>query len=157
MAFDSLRPQAADKGITLEAEWPARDEEGLYDPVRVAQIVINLVGNAIKFTPKGGRVHLTLTVEGGWACVTVADTGIGIPPELHDRLFQKFYQVDPSSTRKAGGTGLGLAISKGLADAMGGQVGLESTVGKGSTFWFRFPYAEPAEAAAPTAPARAEG
>jgi predicted ATPase/signal transduction histidine kinase len=138
-AFESMRPQAAEKGLTLESELPAMDLEGTFDAVRLEQVVLNLVGNAIKFTPQGGTVRLRMTLEGDTVKVAVTDTGIGVPAELHPLLFDKFYQVDPSSTRKAGGTGLGLAISRGLVEAMGGAIGVESTPGEGSTFWFTFP------------------
>ena len=110
------------------------------DPMRVRQILINFLNNAIKFTEKGGiriRVsaenqtdtHITVKFE-------VIDTGIGIPPDRMNRLFQFFSQVDSSTTRKYGGTGLGLAISRQLAQLMHGQVGVESAEGRGSVFWF---------------------
>ncbi|MGE0084532.1 MAG: PAS domain S-box protein [Desulfococcaceae bacterium] len=111
------------------------------DPVRVRQILLNFMNNAIKFTEKGGiniRVsaqnqtdtHITLKFE-------VEDTGIGIPADRMDKLFQPFSQADSSTTRKYGGTGLGLVISKQLAELMGGSVGVESEDGKGSVFWFK--------------------
>ena len=110
------------------------------DPERIRQILINFVGNAVKFTEKG-EVAIRASVAGESPThvlirFEVTDTGIGIPTDRMDRLFQKFSQVDNSSTRKYGGTGLGLAISKKLADLMGGEVGVTSELGKGSTFWF---------------------
>ncbi len=110
------------------------------DPVRMKQIIINLVNNAIKFTEKG---NITISVEkksaeDGKAQILfkIMDTGIGISPEGQKKLFQSFSQVDKSTTRKYGGTGLGLMISKNLTQMMGGEIGVESVEGIGSTFWF---------------------
>ena len=110
------------------------------DPVRLGQILTNLLGNAIKFTATGEVVLRAKLVEASGQAVVirfeVADTGIGITPEGRSRLFQSFSQADGSTTRKFGGTGLGLAISKRLAELMGGAIGVDSEPGKGSTFWF---------------------
>jgi CheY-like chemotaxis protein/PAS domain-containing protein/HPt (histidine-containing phosphotransfer) domain-containing protein len=110
------------------------------DPLRLGQILINYVNNAVKFTERGEitvRVRLLeYTQEGLLARFEVQDTGIGLSAEQISKLFQSFAQGDASTTRKYGGTGLGLAISKELAERMGGQVGVESELGRGSTFWF---------------------
>ena len=110
------------------------------DPYRLRQILVNLANNAIKFTEVGEVViHASLIAEDNDKVMVhfgITDTGIGIPKERMDRLFKSFSQVDSSTTRKFGGTGLGLAISKNLAEMMGGEIGVESEVGVGSTFWF---------------------
>jgi signal transduction histidine kinase/CheY-like chemotaxis protein len=138
---EMLAPQAEDKGLDLVLQYPAAlDHRFLGDGGRVRQVVTNLVGNAIKFT-ESGQVWITvacaaLDAERAKLRVTVRDTGTGVPGDKLGLLFQKFSQVDGSSTRKYGGTGLGLAISKQLVDLMGGLIGVESRLGEGSTFWF---------------------
>ncbi len=140
------------------------------DPLRLGQILINYLNNALKFTDKG-KIHLWVRqqVQADDSLLltfSVQDTGIGITPEQQARLFQSFYQADASTTRRYGGTGLGLAISKRLAELMGGAVGVESTFGQGSLFWFSAqlgrgrhrgrvaPLRAPAEALAPIRGAR---
>ena len=134
--------QTASKGIelivTIEAEVPVMVRA---DPLRLRQVVLNLLGNAVKFTHEG---HISVRVanraatsERASLTIEVTDTGIGIPADRIDRLFKSFSQVDSSTTRHYGGTGLGLSIVKRLAELMGGEVGVRSDVGKGSTFWVR--------------------
>jgi CheY-like chemotaxis protein len=116
-------------------------------------VLLNLAANAVKFTQEG-RVTIDVTCgaprdDRTEIVVSVQDTGIGIPPEKLGRLFQRFSQADASTTRKYGGTGLGLAISKRLVELMGGTIGVESTVGQGSRFWFSVPL-RPTQSRAPT-------
>ncbi len=111
------------------------------DDQRIAQVVTNLLGNAVKFTPEGGTIRLkaTLQSESHGQCViriAVSDTGIGISREQQSRLFQAFQQADSGTARQFGGSGLGLAISKNIVEMMGGEIGVESTPGQGSTFTF---------------------
>jgi PAS domain S-box-containing protein len=137
-----LTTQAENKGLTLgliiDDSVPARIDA---DSSRVRQVLLNLVGNAIKFTAEG-RVTVSMSHvmsdSGGMMRVQIADTGPGIPAERRDRLFQRFSQVDGSVSRNHGGTGLGLAICKGLVKLMGGEIGVESEVDRGSVFWFTF-------------------
>lgn len=116
------------------------------DPVRLRQIVLNLVGNAIKFT-KAGKVNVAVMVEETQENQVklrfeISDTGIGIPPEIKPILFQRFVQADSSTTRRFGGTGLGLAICRRLVEMMNGQIGAESSPGRGSLFWFAAQFAK---------------
>ena len=134
--------KAAGKGLRLDTDMPAElvrlSLQG--DPLRLGQILFNLVGNAIKFTQQGGVTLRARVVDETADAVQmrfdVVDTGIGIEPEAQTRLFQSFEQADNSMTRKYGGTGLGLAICKRLVQMMGGEIGVESAPGAGSTFWF---------------------
>jgi PAS domain S-box-containing protein len=112
------------------------------DVARLRQVLVNLVGNAIKFTAQGRveiRVEVVRQESGDGLRFAVSDTGIGVPPDRRDRLFHRFSQVDASTTREYGGTGLGLAICREIIERMGGSVGVESKVGKGSTFYFVIP------------------
>src|SRR5262249_18993448 len=137
--LDTLRPQVLAKGLTLDAEIDAGSQDALVgDPTRIRQILFNLLSNAIKFTDHGGvRVRAgTLPLGGGStrATLAVTDTGIGLGAQQLARLFQPFVQADSSTTRQFGGTGLGLSIVQRLAQAMGGDVAIESAPGVGSTF-----------------------
>ncbi len=130
---------ANNRGIAIEVDLPPRMPKILADGDRSAQILVNLISNAIKFSAAGQRVLLSARHEGATICFTVRDWGRGIAREDQGRLFQKFQQIDSSATRDVGGTGLGLAISKALVEEQGGRIWLDSVPGKGSTFSFTLP------------------
>ncbi len=133
----TFRPQATYRQLTLTISVPDTPVMLTMDPMRIEQVLNNLVGNAIKFAAQGGRVEVRLRQEGDRLLCEVEDTGAGIAPEDIPKLFQRFSQL--KSGIKAGGTGLGLSISKAIVEAHGGQIGVYSTLGAGSTFWFSLP------------------
>ncbi|MGQ3046581.1 MAG: response regulator [Niveispirillum sp.] len=152
-----MAPKAAEHGIELVLDIdPSARRTAVSDPTRIRQVVLNLIGNAIKFTAKGGVTVSVAVHEGAGGILTldtqVIDTGIGIPPDAVNRLFEKFVQADSSVSRRFGGTGLGLAICRETVGLLGGRIGVESTVGAGSTFWFTIALAAAEEAAVHPAP-----
>jgi signal transduction histidine kinase len=136
---------AARKGLELDARVPAGLPLVRADREKVAHVVGNLLGNALTFTPEGGRVWLAAdTIETGsgtQVVVEVGDTGIGIAPEHHDLIFLEFAQVDSSASRRHHGTGLGLTIARKLVELHGGRIWVESALGLGSRFFFTLPVA----------------
>lgn len=138
------RAQAEQKGIRLIFETAPQLGDYVWgDPARIHQIAMNLVGNGVKFTDQGYvcvRARIIHKDDKDYICVTVEDTGTGIAADKLGSIFEKFTQADSSVTRKYGGTGLGLAITKQLVELMGGEIGVESELGKGSTFWFSLPH-----------------
>jgi signal transduction histidine kinase/DNA-binding response OmpR family regulator len=143
-AVSLFGPTAAEKGLELSIAFPlALDAAWRGDPGRLRQILINLLGNAVRFTQRGGvalRVHPAGEgADSNRICFEVRDTGIGIAPEKQQSIFDSFTQLDASTTREFGGTGLGLAISKRLVELMGGEIGVESEPDRGSTFWVEIP------------------
>lgn len=141
-----MAPRAADKGLTLGCRFPPevrRQVSG--DPLRLRQVLLNLVGNAIKFTANGSvMIEVAMEEPTGMVRFTVSDTGIGIPEEARDILFNEFSQADSSVARRYGGAGLGLAICKRLVTLMGGAIGFDSAPGSGTQFWFRVPFVDAA-------------
>ena len=113
------------------------------DRARIKQVVVNLLDNAIKYTPPGGTINLNVHARGGKAVLEVADTGIGIPASALPHIFERFFRVDKARSREAGGAGLGLAIVKSICAAHGGKVEVESVEGKGSRFRVELPLATP--------------
>lgn len=141
---EGLRPVAAEKLISLEVASSDASVTAWADRDKVIQVLMNLIGNAVKFTPTNGRVSVTIERNGDeWVQTSVADTGPGIPLEEADKIFDKFYQVAQGGKQKARGTGLGLAISKALVEMHGGRIWMESEAGGGSTFSFTLPAQQP--------------
>jgi len=136
--FSAVESLAVEKGLTLTISLPADLPVGKGDERRLAQVLLNLLGNAIKFT-EVGEVQVRATAADGVFTVAVSDTGPGISEADQQKIFEAFQQADSSITRKKGGTGLGLSIVKRIIEMHGGRVWVESRLGKGSTFWFTLP------------------
>jgi two-component system, OmpR family, phosphate regulon sensor histidine kinase PhoR len=140
--FSDLQSRAAEKGVLLENELSPE----LFiraDADRVQQVLFNLTDNAIKYTPGKGRVRIAASpAKSGKVCISVQDEGIGIPPEARERIFERFYRVDRARSREEGGTGLGLAIVKHIVQSHGGEVWVESELGRGTTLFLTLPGGE---------------
>jgi len=150
MALALTRPLLTRKGVELQF-LPGPPRTVRADPDRLEQILLNLLGNAVKFTHRG-RIEVMVEVRSqGMAEVSVSDTGIGIPGQIHDRIFESFVQADGSIERSYGGTGLGLSISKKLVELQGGVIGVESAPGQGSRFFFTLALEEVTQPVAPIA------
>ncbi|MBZ5727705.1 MAG: response regulator [Acidobacteriia bacterium] len=148
---DILGPGARKKALELRIDYPAEmPTRFIGDAGRIRQVLLNLAGNAVKFTDRG-RVEIRAGRDGQRVALSVSDTGVGIAPDKMRVLFTKFTQLDTSSSRKYEGTGLGLAISKKLVELMGGSIGVRSELGKGSTFWLELPLPIDQASPAPTA------
>ncbi|MTI68738.1 MAG: cell wall metabolism sensor histidine kinase WalK [Firmicutes bacterium] len=136
--FSRLKPLADEKNINLE--FKAKEKlQTRVDPSKIQQSIINIIHNAIKYTPEGGSVKITLYYEFGNIVVKIKDTGIGIPKEKLPHIFERFYRVDRARSRNAGGTGLGLSIAKQIISLHQGDIQVESEVGKGTTFYIKIP------------------
>jgi signal transduction histidine kinase len=141
---EHLKPLAAEKLIRIEV--PASDPSvtAWADRDKVTQVLMNLIGNAVKFSPQDGKVTVDIKKNGNeWVQISVADTGPGILPQETNKIFTKFYQIAKMDKQRPKGTGLGLAISKALVEMHGGTIWVESEVGKGSTFCFTLPAEQP--------------
>lgn len=136
-AADRMRTQAERAGLTLEVHVGQHLPMVRADASRLEQVLVNLIHNAIKFTPSGGRVSLSAQHEGAFVRFSVQDTGVGISAEDLPRVFERFYKSDRA--RSGGGTGLGLSIAKHIVEAHGGRIWAESVEGQGSTFYFNIP------------------
>lgn len=143
-AAESLRPVATEKLIHLKVVSADPRAIAWADRDKVIQVLMNLIGNALKFTPPRGKVTVTVTKnDTAWMQISVTDSGPGIPAEEVNNVFGRFYQIDRAGRQKIQGTGLGLAISKALVEMHGGKIWVESEVGKGSTFSFTLPAEQP--------------
>ncbi len=143
-AVAPLQGPAAEAGVALEVAAAGEPLTAHADPERAGLVITNLVGNAIRHTPRGGRITVRVREEGERLRFEVADTGEGIAPEYQERIFERFYRVPG---RPRGGVGLGLYISREIVQAHGGEMGVQSAPGQGSTFWFTLPRARPERAA----------
>jgi signal transduction histidine kinase len=131
------------KGLQIVYQKPRAKAMVYIDKQRMMQVMDNLLGNAMKFSPDGGTITVKLEEDDEFVTVCVSDEGIGVPKDKQDRIFDRFYQVDGSSRRRFGGTGIGLAIVKRIVNAHHGRIWLESEVGKGSSFYFALPVSLP--------------
>ena len=132
-----LAPRKQSLEVDVEEELPLVHA----DKAKVRQVLLNLLSNATKFTPDGGRLKIEAVKEDNWCQVSVIDNGIGIKKEDQERIFEPFYQLDSPLTRERRGTGLGLAIAKQIIEKHGGRIWVESEYGKGSRFTFTLPLA----------------
>jgi two-component system, sensor histidine kinase and response regulator len=141
---EHMKSLAAQKLIRIEVPSPDYQVTVWADRDKVTQVLMNLIGNAVKFTPQNGKVTVAVEKNGDdYVQISVDDTGPGILPEEKNKIFSKFYQVDSLEKEKPKGSGLGLAISKALVEMHGGRIWVESEVGKGSTFYFTLPARQP--------------
>jgi signal transduction histidine kinase len=142
-SLEANRAYAQMFGVRFEFAPPPAKLAVTADPERLMQVMANLMSNAAKFSPMGERIDVSLAARDGWARVCVRDHGPGMSEEFQKSVFRKFAQEDTSDTGRKGGTGLGLAICKAIVERSGGRIGFDSRPGKGTTFWFDLPSAEP--------------
>jgi two-component system, OmpR family, phosphate regulon sensor histidine kinase PhoR len=139
--IESLRPTAQNKQMTIISDITDSLPQVMGDKGRLRQVLINLIGNAVKYTPPEGWVKVTAEPRGNTLRLTIQDNGLGISPEDQIHIFDRFYRVRRPETDSIEGTGLGLAIVKSLVEAHNGQIGLESRLGEGSIFYLTLPLA----------------
>jgi two-component system phosphate regulon sensor histidine kinase PhoR len=137
--MERMRAQAERAGLTLRLDSPQELTEVRADFPRLEQVLVNLIHNAVKFTDPGGEVVLSAWAEAGFVRFSVKDSGVGIPADDLERIFERFYKADRS--RASGGTGLGLSIARHIVEGHGGKIWAESVEGRGSTFHFTVPVA----------------
>jgi signal transduction histidine kinase len=143
VAVGAMEQRAAAAGVEFVIDTPQALPRILGDLESLKLLFLHLLDNAVKFSPRGGRVTVRLCDDGREVYGEVSDTGIGIAPEHHEQIFERFFQVDSSTTRRYGGSGLGLAISRHIVEAHGGRMGVRSVLGQGSTFYFFLPKIDP--------------
>jgi signal transduction histidine kinase len=145
--LETAQRPAAERNLRISVHLPERLPDIAADRRRLAEVLQNLIDNAIQYTPPGGQIVIRAEADTSEVTFTVADTGIGIPQADQPRIFERFYRVDAARSREVGGTGLGLAIAKHLVEAHGGRIWVESEVGQGSQFHFTVPIFDPERAA----------
>ena len=140
-SVEGVRARADAKGVAVASRLPASAPDVTFDRTRIAQVVGNLLDNAVRHTPAGGSVTVDMDVSTASATVSIRDNGEGIPAETLPFVFDRFYRVDPSRSRATGGAGLGLTIARKLVEAHGGSIRAESVAGEGATFVLELPLA----------------
>ena len=138
--YDVMSVSAKERAQTLTMKCESDIPDVTADKEKLQQVIINIVSNAIKYTPKGGNVAITAKNSGEFFLISVSDNGIGIPKDDLPRIFERFYRVEKSRTSDAGGTGLGLAIAKEIIDAHGGDIKIDSEIGRGTHVDVFIPY-----------------
>ena len=144
--IETTQRPAAEKDLRISVKLPERLPDIAADRRRLAEVLQNLLDNAMQYTPAGGQIMVSASANGAEMTFTVSDTGIGIPQADQPRIFERFYRVDVARSREVGGTGLGLSIAKHLVEAHGGRIWVHSEVGQGSQFYFTVPLFEPERA-----------
>jgi two-component system sensor histidine kinase VicK len=138
-ALEQTEAEISSKGIDLAVSIPEEKIQMLLAEDKIKQVILNMLDNAMKYTPSGGMIKVEIAKDDHFACVTISDTGIGIPPGDLTRVFDRFYRVDKARSRESGGTGLGLSIARKIIHACGGKIFLESSEDQGTRITFSLP------------------